>query len=89
MVLVTNGLAIDGAAARSVLRQAVNSPTPLSLLAIGVGDGPFHELGRLTVEVPDIMNAGGHKLPYPNKRVSVLSCDSGLKPNCAQSTSRQ
>ena len=33
------------------------SSAPLSVVAIGVGDGPFHELGRLVAAAPRTLNA--------------------------------
>ena len=55
LLLLTPGQGIDCTAAKRALAGA--AAAPLSVVAIGVGDGPFHELGRLAASSPQILNA--------------------------------
>lgn len=55
LLLLTPGQGIDAPAARDALTKAL--VTPLSVVAVGVGDGPFHELGRLAAAAPQNLNA--------------------------------
>ena len=50
LLLLTPGQGIDVRSAREALSSS--SGVPLSVVAIGVGDGPFHELGRLAAAHP-------------------------------------
>ena len=55
LLLLTPGQGIDAGAARSALQEM--RYTSLSVVALGVGDGPFFELGRLATACPLNFNA--------------------------------
>ena len=55
LLLVTPAQGFDAAAAREALRDARR--TQLSVVIVGVGDGPFHEIGRLASASPQNLNA--------------------------------
>ena len=55
MILLTPGQQIDDGAARAALADA--SAAPLSVVALGLGDGPFHAIGRLAAAVPEAFHA--------------------------------
>ena len=67
LLLLTPGQGIDTTAAREALHAA--HVVPMSVVAIGVGDGPFYELGRLAASAPhncnavDFHNATSSKFP--------------------------
>ena len=65
LLLLTPGQGIDSNAAKEALAQA--GKVPLSIVAIGVGDGPFHELGRLAASAPHILNAVDFHLATSSK----------------------
>ena len=55
LLLLTPGQGIDMASARTALHAAAE--VTLSVVVVGVGDGPFHELGRLAAAAPTNLNA--------------------------------
>ena len=55
LLLLTPGQGIDTYAAREALHAA--HVVPMSVVALGVGDGPFYELGRLAAAAPHNLNA--------------------------------
>ena len=50
LLLLTPGQGIDTAGTKAALHAA--QEVPMSAVAVGVGDGPFHELGRLAAGSP-------------------------------------
>ena len=55
LLLLTPGLDVDAAQARDAL-QGMRDHN-LSVVALGVGDGPFHKLGRLAAASPQNFSA--------------------------------
>ena len=57
-------------------QQAEAGKVGLSLLCLGLGDGPFHELGRLAAAMPMLFNAFDfHELlqsaKFPDRRLAL------------------
>ena len=56
-VLLTTGQGFDPQLSRAAFDNAHTREGGLSLLCLGLGDGPFHELGRLAAAEPMLFNA--------------------------------
>jgi len=56
-VLLTTGQGFDPLLSKAAFESAHARASGLSLLCLGLGDGPFHELGRLAAAEPMLFNA--------------------------------
>lgn len=56
-VLLTTGQGFDPLLSKAAFESAHARRSGLSLLCLGLGDGPFHELGRLAAAEPMLFNA--------------------------------
>ena len=75
-VLLTPGQGFDPALSRAALDRAHTRGCGLSVLCVGLGDGPFHGLGRLAASHPLLFNALDlhavlHDAKFPDRRLAV------------------
>ena len=75
-VLLTTGQGFDPSLSRAALEAAQARGVGLSLLCLGLGDGPFHELGRLAAAQPLLFNAFDfhsmlHSAKFPDRRLAL------------------